>query len=212
MPPRKLGVGFTSKIILSGKPLLINKEINLKSQELGVHRVGIPAASYLGVPVPVGDEIIGVLSVQSTEQENRFTEKDQRLLSTIAAHVGIALRKARLFEEVKHANLEADTARKAAEQANAAKSAFLSTVSHELRTPLTSVLGFAKIIKKRLEDRIFPLVPTDDRKVAQTIHQIADKLDVVVGEGERLTKLIDDVLDLAKIEAGKLEWHMDAVT
>ncbi len=101
MPPRKLGVGFTSKIILSGKPLLINKEINLKSQELGVHRVGIPAASYLGVPVPVGDEIIGVLSVQSTEQENRFTEKDQRLLSTIAAHVGIALRKARLFEEVK---------------------------------------------------------------------------------------------------------------
>ena len=52
-----------------------------------------------------------------------------------------------------------------AEEADAAKSAFLSTVSHELRTPLTSVLGFAKIIKKRLEDRIFPLVPAGDPKV-----------------------------------------------
>ena len=64
-----------------------------------------------------------------------------------------------------------------AEEADAAKSAFLSTVSHELRTPLTSVLGFAKIIKKRLEDRIFPLVPTDDRKVAQTIQQVEDNLE-----------------------------------
>ena len=71
------------------------------------------------------------------------------------------------------------------------------------------MLGFAKIIKKRLEDRIFPLVPTDDRKVAQTIQQVEDNLKVVVSEGERLTKLIDDVLDLAKIEAGKLEWHME---
>ena len=85
-------------------------------------------------------------------------------------------------------------------------------MSHELRTPLTSVLGFAKIIKKRLDDRIFPLVPTDDRKVAQAIQQVGDNLKVVVSEGERLTKLIDDVLDLAKIEAGKLEWHMEPVT
>src|SRR6266536_6471947 len=182
MPPRKLGVGFTSKIILSGKPLLINKEINLKSQELGVHRVGIPAASYLGVPVPVGDEIIGVLSVQSTEQENRFTEKDQRLLSTIAAHVGIALRKARLFEEVKHANLEADTARKAAEQANAAKSAFLANVSHELRTPLTSVLGFAKIIKKRLDEVVAPSVPADDVKATRAIQQVNSNIEIIIAE------------------------------
>jgi CheY-like chemotaxis protein len=106
----------------------------------------------------------------------------------------------------------AERARAVAVEADAAKSSFLSTVSHELRTPLTSVLGFAKIIKKRLDDRIFPLVPTDDRKIAQTMQQVDENLKVVVSEGERLTKLIDDVLDLAKIEAGKLEWHMEPVT
>src|SRR5687767_8310533 len=129
---------------------------------MGIKQIGVPAASYLGVPIPVGEENIGVLSVQSTEHENRFNEYDLRLLSTIAASVGVALRNAKLFEEVKQAKQEAELASNVAEKANAAKSAFLSTVSHELRTPLTSVLGFAKIIRKRLEEKIFPAVQTKD--------------------------------------------------
>jgi signal transduction histidine kinase/CheY-like chemotaxis protein/ligand-binding sensor domain-containing protein len=211
MPPLKLGEGLTSKIILSGEPMLINKDVHELATSLGIGRVGIPAASYLGVPIPVADEIIGVLSIQSTETENRFVEKDKRLLATIAANVGVAIRKARLFEEVKLANTDADAARKNAEEANAAKSAFLSTVSHELRTPLTSVLGFAKITKKRLEEKIFPITDRSDPKTAKTIEQISGNLSVVISEGERLTNLINDVLDLAKIEAGKMEWNMEPV-
>jgi signal transduction histidine kinase/CheY-like chemotaxis protein/ligand-binding sensor domain-containing protein len=211
MQPLKLGEGLTSKIILSGEPLLINKDVHEMASSLGIGRVGIPAASYLGVPIPVADEIIGVLSIQSTEMENRFVEKDKRLLGTIAANVGVAIRKARLFEEVKLANTDADIARKNAEEANAAKSAFLSTVSHELRTPLTSVLGFAKITKKRLEEKIFPITDRSDPKTAKTIEQISGNLGVVISEGERLTNLINDVLDLAKIEAGKMEWNMEPV-
>jgi signal transduction histidine kinase/DNA-binding response OmpR family regulator len=204
-PSRPFGAGMTSRIIQTAEPLLINEDIGGRTAQLNITRSGAAAKSYLGVPIPVGSEVIGVLSVQSTEEEGRFTDADLRLLTTIAANVGVAIHNARLFEEARQA-------RAAAEEADAAKSAFLSTVSHELRTPLTSVLGFAKIIKKRLEDRIFPLLTTDDRKVRQTIEQVSENLNVVVSEGERLTKLIDDVLDLAKIEAGKLEWHMTTVS
>lgn len=212
MSPMQLGEGLTSKIILEGEPLLFNKDIQEYRVQLGVQMIGIPAASYLGVPISVGDENIGVLSVQSTEQENRFNDDDLRLLKTIATSVGVALRKATLFEEIHLAKMDAERAKKTAEQANEAKSAFLSTVSHELRTPLTSVLGFAKIIKKRLEDKIFPITDQSNPKTAKTIQQISDNLDVVVSEGQRLTHLINDVLDLAKIEAGKMEWNNEPVS
>ncbi len=212
MAPIKLGQGLTSKIILKGEPLLINKDLQEHRAQLGITAIGVPAASYIGVPIPVGDEIIGVLSVQSTEQENRFNENDVRLLSTIASSVGVALRNATLFEEVRQAKMEAEAASKLAEKANEAKSAFLSTVSHELRTPLTSVLGFAKIIRKRLEDKIFPMVNASDPKTEKTITQISENLQVVISEGERLTHLINDVLDLAKIEAGKMEWNQENVS
>ena len=159
-PPRPFGSGLTSQIIRSGQPLLINEDMAGNSAKLGVEQIGRRTASFLGVPIPSGGQIIGVISVQSDEQEGRFTEADQRLLSTIATAVGVAFHNAKLFEEASHA-------RAAAEQADAAKSSFLSTVSHELRTPLTSVLGFAKIIRRRLEERLFPMIPEDDRKVQQ---------------------------------------------
>ncbi|MDZ4807741.1 MAG: GAF domain-containing protein, partial [Bacteroidota bacterium] len=212
MAPLKLGEGLTSKIIMTGEPLLLNKDLQEQRKQMGVQLIGVESASYLGVPIPVGEENIGVLSVQSTEQENRFNESDMRLLSTIASSVGVALNNATLFEDVKLAKMEAETASKAAEKANDAKSAFLSTVSHELRTPLTSVLGFAKIIRKRLDEKIFPIVDKSDKKTEKTISQISENLQVVISEGERLTHLINDVLDLAKIEAGKMEWNQENVS
>ncbi|HZC43782.1 MAG TPA: GAF domain-containing protein [Acidobacteriaceae bacterium] len=202
---RPFGQGLTSQIIRSGQPLLINEDMEGNRAKMGIEHLGRRTASYLGVPIPSGGQVIGVISVQSVDQEGRFKEADLRLLSTVATSVGVAFHNARLFEE-------AGQARAAAEQADAAKSSFLSTVSHELRTPLTSVLGFAKIIRRRLEERLFPLIPEDDRKVQQAKRQVIENLDVVVSEGERLTKLIDDVLDLAKIEAGKFTWNMTSVS
>jgi signal transduction histidine kinase/DNA-binding response OmpR family regulator len=203
--PRPFGSGLTSQIIRSGQPLLINEDMEGSSARLGVEQIGRRTASYLGVPIPSGGQVIGVISVQSDVQEGRFTEADQRLLSTIATAVGVAFHNAKLFED-------AGQARAAAEQADAAKSSFLSTVSHELRTPLTSVLGFAKIIRRRLEERLFPMISEEDRKVQQAKRQVIENLEIVVSEGERLTKLIDDVLDLAKIEAGKFTWNMTSIS
>ncbi len=103
-------------------------------------------------------------------------------------------------------------AKEAAEVANQAKSDFLSMVSHELRTPLTSVLGFAKIIKKKLDSVIFPEITTEDKKIQKAIKQVGDNIDIIMSEGERLTALINDVLDLAKLEAGKIEWKSEPIS
>ncbi|RMF28596.1 MAG: response regulator, partial [Chloroflexi bacterium] len=87
------------------------------------------------------------------------------------------------------------------------KTDFISTVSHELRTPLTSVLGFARLIRKAFEREIVPVLP-EIRRVQRAKKRILDNLTIIESESQRLTRLINDVLDIAKMEAGRMEWHM----
>src|SRR5262249_20655504 len=95
-PPLAYGEGLTSEILLSREPLLQNRREQLEAQE----SVGTPSLSYLGVPIVASNEAIGVISVQSIEEEGRFDEADVRLLATIAANVGVAIQNARLFAEI----------------------------------------------------------------------------------------------------------------
>ena len=96
------GEGLTSKIIQSGEPLLINEHIEQRRAALGTKLVGKQALSYLGVPILVGPVAIGVISVQSTQAESRYTEDDVRLMSTIAANVSTAIRNANLFDQINY--------------------------------------------------------------------------------------------------------------
>ncbi len=86
------------------------------------------------------------------------------------------------------------------------KSAFLSSVSHELRTPLTSILGFSKLIQKDFERSFLPRTEADHEAVRRA-ERIQHNLGIIAGEGERLTRLINDVLDLSRIESGRMVWN-----
>ncbi len=109
-PSMRFGEGLTSRILQTRVPLLLNRPEAF--QELGIPVVGTPAKSYLGVPIVAGTAAIGVISVQHIEQPGRFTEADTRLLSTIAANVGVAIQNARLY---------AETGRRASEMAALAR-------------------------------------------------------------------------------------------
>ncbi len=154
------------------------------------------------VPLLSRGAVIGTLVIATDQPDRSFTPNEVALAETVAGQIASAVENSRLFEEMQQA-------KEAAVAANDAKSAFLANVSHELRTPLTSVVGFAKIIRKRLDERVFPLVPQDDPRAQRAVDQVRTNVEIIVAEGDRLTTLINNVLDLAKIEAGKVDWVME---
>ena len=163
---------------------MINRDIDQRREQIGATRIGKESLSYLGVPIKSGSESIGVLSVQSTEQEDHFDEASLNLLTTIAANAGAAIANARLYTEAQEAQRMAD-------EANKAKSAFLATMSHELRTPLNAIIGFTRIVKRKAQGSL------PEKQI--------DNLGKVQSSAEHLLGLINSILDLAKIEAGRID-------
>lgn len=87
------------------------------------------------------------------------------------------------------------------------KSTFLTSVSHELRTPLTSVLGFTRIIMRDFKRIFLPMAVQCSETVQKRSYRILENLEIIASEGDRLTRMVNDVLDLSKIESGRMEWR-----
>ncbi len=94
------------------------------------------------------------------------------------------------------------------EQTDRLKAEFVSTVAHEVRTPLTSVLGFVEIVRDKLTQVIWPAILNGEVPPRRERERIDRNLSIVTIEAERLLLLVEDMLDIAKMEAGKIEWRM----
>lgn len=138
---------------------------------------------------------------------SELKDKEGRVVGTVSISKDITRQK-KLEKQLKRSNKELAQKIEEVKKIDKMKSDFLSIVSHELRTPLTSIIGFSKMILRRFNKDLVPSLPGNNKKVAKSAEKIKENLEIVFSEGNRLSRLINNVLDLAKIEAGKVEWNI----
>ncbi len=171
---RLFGNGITEKIILSKEPLLINEDMDRAYEEIKADRKGKWMKSFLGVPIIVGNEATGVISVQSTENENRFNEYDLRLLKTIAANVGVAMQNAEAYEKLQAALTELESAQEQLiQQEKLASLGQLSAgIAHEIKNPLNFVNNFSELnleLIDEIKEELSKLPSSAEKKEIQII-------------------------------------------
>nr|WP_269203820.1 response regulator [Pseudodesulfovibrio alkaliphilus] len=201
-----LSCSFTAEVVRTGRPLLVtSRELAfvdvpgpgdpglhpvdrvvradfLAARGCGVNgTVGTPSAVWLGVPLKIKGEVVGVMAVQSYSDPYRYTARDVNLLTSVSEQVALAI-------ERKANERDLLRAKELAEAASRSKSEFLANMSHEIRTPLNGVLGMLQ------------LAQTTDLDEVQR-----DYVDTALASGRSLLAIINDILDFSKIEAGKLE-------
>jgi signal transduction histidine kinase/ActR/RegA family two-component response regulator len=184
----KLAVGSNSIIgyvTRMGEPLVVNDV-----SQFPIHKFNplLPETkAELGIPLKIGDRITGALDVQSIKI-NAFSNDDVAVLQILADQLAIAVENARAYE----LSIQAVEEMRKADQL---KSQFLANMSHELRTPLNSIIGFSRVIMKGIDGPITEVQEQD--------------LKAIYNSGQHLLNLINDILDLSKIEAGKMELSIE---
>jgi len=157
----------------------------------------IGARSFVSVPMIARGVVLGAITIVMTNAQRPIGDVDVALAEDLASRAAMAIDNARLHREAKTARVLSETAMSAAEEAGRRKSEFLATMSHEFRTPLNAILGYSQILDMGV------LGPTT---AAQHAH-----LERLQASARHLLQLVDDVLDVAKVDAERLEVRQDAL-
>lgn len=151
--------------------------------------------TLISIPLMVQNELQGVLEVLSPKVD-RYVDEELKMLSIITNELSIGMSRKRLMDEITIKNIELENEKKKTDDANETLKRFLATFSHELRAPLNAIVGFSEILTSELN----ALPP-------EKVHDFMKNINV---SGKHLQGLINDILDLSKIEAGKMELHVEA--
>ena len=183
----KPGNGLAGKVFQNGHPLVINDYDNWAGRSSAIKYKSIRA--IMGVPLKSRHRVIGVISLAYGYRSDRIPSHDEiEMLSRFAQLASIAIDNARLYAD-------SEDAKKVAETANLAKSAFLANMSHELRTPLNAIIGYSELLMEDATERGQKDLFSDLQRINSS--------------GNHLLILINDILDISKVEAGKMELHLE---
>lgn len=178
--------------------------------------------SILCMPILNQGQLTGELYLENKLSKSAFTHERIELLEILSSQVSVSLKNAGFYseleqkvkdrtKEIETANNELQSAYRDLEKLEQAKTSFVSSVSHEIKNPLTSIIGYANITRKEYKKYISPIIPMNDKELVEISESIDESLKIIVDEGERLTRLTNNVLDIAKIESGKTEWKIEEV-
>jgi PAS domain S-box-containing protein len=176
-----------TKKTITGWVINNNKSVLLKEKDLkyldesgDIDLVGTPCKVWMGVPLKVESETIGVMCLQDYHDEDKFSQDDLYIMDFIANQIAIALQRRMMLDNI-------ILARKKAEEAAQSKQLFMSTMSHEIRTPLNEVIGITNLLLQAK--------PREDQM---------DYIKALKFSGNHLLTLVNDVLDYNKMESGKI--------
>jgi PAS domain S-box-containing protein len=195
-----LGADLSGIVAQSGQAVFSQDSPNDSRNLLAERDRRLGFVTYLGLPIMIRSEVLGVLTFDRTDPR-RYTQEEIAYLTSFADMAAIAIENARLYQEISRQAItleqrvqertrELEAVNQELQRVSRHKSEFLANMSHELRTPLNSIIGFAEVLQ---DPEISPLTEKQARFLGH-IHQA----------GRHLLELISDILDLSKVEAGKL--------
>jgi signal transduction histidine kinase len=189
--PMPKGEGVVGQLALTGRPAVVEDISDERAYRSRVRDLLLQHGyrSLLAVPLLREDRVLGGLVV-NRRQPGAFPARSIELLQTFATQSALAIHNARLFREIEDKGRQLEIASRH-------KSTFLANMSHELRTPLNAIIGFTRIVMRRSKEQLDP--------------KQYENLEKILGSSQHLLSLINAVLDLAKVEAGKVEVHAGEV-